>query len=326
MFNNALTVEFTAYQNNNKDQIIPLAVSPESGFGNAFVNAGLIKTTGVELHLGAKPISNNNFTWQIDLNADSNQSQVIELAEGQKNYLIDGPQWRTLTLNARVGENGSTEGKPWGMLEGQGIKKDAQGRNVVYSPTPENIKSGLAGMYVKQNNVELGSVLPKFKGGLLNTFTYRDFTLRVNTDFVVGGKFFSTTRMFNAYSGLSAETAGLNELGKPKRDDPADGGGILLDAVTQDGQPNTHRVDAQSLYEGELFALNERWIFDKTYAKLREVSSVSYTHLDVYKRQYLWWLLGPCVRAHRRHEFRPSRAGSRRAVLVSVRQAVGSAQ
>ena len=78
--------------------------------------------------------------------------------------------------------DGSQEGKPWGTLEGQGIKKDANGKNVVYSPTPENIKSGLAGMYVKQNNVELGSVLPKFKGGLLNTFTYRDFTLRVNTD------------------------------------------------------------------------------------------------------------------------------------------------
>lgn len=271
LFNNALTVEFTAYRNDNKDQIIPLAVSPESGFGNAFVNAGLIKTTGVELHLGAKPFSSNNFTWQVDLNADRNQSQVIELAPGQKNYLISGPTWRTLTLNARVAD-GSQEGKPWGTLEGQGIKKDANGRNVVYSPTPENIKSGLAGMYVKENNVELGSVLPKFKGGLLNTFTYRDFSLRVNTDFVVGGKFFSTTRMFNAYSGLSAETAGLNELGKPKRDDPADGGGILLDAVTQDGQPNTYRVDAQSLYEGELFALNERWIFDKTYAKLREVS------------------------------------------------------
>ncbi|GHB77913.1 SusC/RagA family TonB-linked outer membrane protein [Persicitalea jodogahamensis] len=264
-FNNALSLEFTAYQNNNKNQIIPLAVSPESGYTNAYVNAGLIKTSGLELHLGATPISNKNFTWQLDLNADRNKSQVVELAEGQQNYQIDGPQWRSLTLNARVGQ-------PWGILEGQGIKKDANGNNVVYSPTAENIEAGLAGMYVKENNVKLGSVLPKFKGGLLNTFTYRDFTLRVNTDFVVGGKFFSVTRMFNAYSGLSAETAGLNELGNPKRDDPANGGGIILDAVTQDGQPNTYRVNTQDLYEGQLFALNENWIYDKTYAKLREVS------------------------------------------------------
>ncbi len=273
MFNNILSLEFTAYQNNNKNQIIPLAVTPESGYTNAYVNAGLIKTSGLELHIGATPISNDNFTWQLDLNADRNKSQVVELAEGQNNYQIDGPQWRSLTLNARVG-------RPWGILEGQGIKKDANGNNVVYSPTAENIEAGLAGMYVKQNNVELGSVLPKFKGGLLNTFTYRDFTLRVNTDFVVGGKFFSTTRMFNAGSGLAAETAGMNELGHEKRANPNNPdafnydpqGGILLDGVTEDGQPNTYRVDAQELYEGQLFALNERWIYDKTYAKLREVS------------------------------------------------------
>jgi len=42
--------------------------------------------------------------------------------------------------------------------------------------------------------------------------------------------------------------------------------------VTEDGKQNTTRVDAQNLYENWLFALNERWIYDKTYVKLREVS------------------------------------------------------
>ena len=31
-------------------------------------------------------------------------------------------------------------------------------------------------------------------------------------------------------------------------------------------------MDTQNLYEDWLFALNERWIYDKTYIKLREVS------------------------------------------------------
>lgn len=278
LFNRALNLELTVYQNNNRDQIIPLAVAPTSGYTNAYVNAGLIKTSGIELHIGATPIKNDNFTWQVDLNADRNQSQVVELAEGQKNYQIDGPTWRTLTLNARVSDDG--KGKPWGMLEGQAIKRDANGNKLVYAPTDDNIESGIAGLWVKEENVELGSVLPKFKGGLLNTFNYRGVVLRVNTDFVVGGKFFSTTRMFNAYSGLSAETAGTNELGAELRANPNNpdafnydpNGGVLLDGVTEDGSPNTYRVDAQDLYEGWLFALNERWIYNKTYAKLREVS------------------------------------------------------
>lgn len=257
---NRIGVEFTAYRNDNKNQIIPLPVAPTSGYSNAIINAGLIQTSGLELHIYANPIKNpNGFTWEFDLNADRNQTKVIELAEGLTNYQIDGPQWRTLTLNARAGDQ-------WGLLVGQGIKKDANGRPVVYS-SGDN-----AGLYIKEENVPLGSVLPKFKGGWLNTFTYKNLSLRVNTDFVVGGKFFSTTKMFNAYSGLGAETAGLNELGNPVRDDPANGGGILLDAVNEEGSQNTVRVDAQNLYEGWLFALNERWIYDKTYVKLREVS------------------------------------------------------
>ncbi len=263
--NNRIGVEFTAYQNDNKNQIIPLPVAATSGYTNAVVNAGLIRTSGLELHIYANPIrSASGFNWEFDINADRNQSQVVELASGLTNYQIDGPQWRTLTLNARTGTDGTP--RPWGTLVGQGIQKDANGRNMVYS------SGANAGLYIKQDNVELGSVLPKFKGGWLNTFTYKNVSLRVNTDFVVGGKFFSTTKMFNAYSGLGAETAGMNELGKPVRDDPATGGGVLLDGVTENGQPNTTRVDAQNLYENWLFALNERWIFDKTYIKLREVA------------------------------------------------------
>ncbi len=259
--NRRIGLEFTAYQNDNKNQIIPLAVAPTSGYFNAVVNAGLIQTSGLELHIYANPISRpNGFKWEFDINADRNQSKVVSLVEGLDNYQIDGPQWRTLTLNARAGEQ-------WGLLRGQGIKKDpATGKNVVYGSGPN------AGLYIKENNVNLGSVLPKFKGGLLNTFSYKNVVLRVNTDFVVGGQFFSSTKMFNNYSGLGAETAGLNELGNPKRDAVADGGGVLLDAVTDEGKPNTTRVETQNLYENWLFALNERYIYDKTYVKLREVS------------------------------------------------------
>ncbi|GAB3750998.1 SusC/RagA family TonB-linked outer membrane protein [Spirosoma pomorum] len=264
---NRLGVEFTAYRNENKNQIIPLPVAATSGYSNAVINAGLIQTSGLELHIYANPVkAANGFNWEFDINVDRNRSKVVSLVDGLSNYQVDGPQWRTLTLNARVGQD-------WGALYGQGIKKDpATGKPLVYAPTEDNVKAGTAGLYVKEDNVYLGSVLPKFKGGWLNTFTYKGVVLRVNTDFVVGGKFFSTTKMFNAGSGLAAETAGLNELGNPKRDDPASGGGILLDGVTTEGQQNTTRVDAQSLYEGWLFALNERWIYDKTYVKLREVS------------------------------------------------------
>lgn len=255
-FNNRVSLEFTAYKNNNKNQILPLSVPAASGYNSTLINAGLIQTQGFELHIGATPIKTaSGFNWDLDINLDRSTSKVVELAEGLSNYQLGGPTWRTLTVNARVGEQ-------WGILQGRGYVTNDKGEKVI----------GPDGHYLSQDSKLLGSVLPKFKGGFMNVFTYKNFSLRANIDFIVGGKFFSTTRMFNAYAGLAAETAGLNELGNPKRDPVSEGGGILLPGVTADGKPNTVRVETQSFYEDKMFAFNEAWIYDQTYVKLREVA------------------------------------------------------
>lgn len=254
-FNNRIGLEFTAYQNDNKDQIIPIPVSSTSGYSTALINAGNIQTKGLELHLNIVPIRTTDFNWNFDINLDRSKSKVIKLAEGLTNYQL-GATWRGLTINAR-------EGEEWGLFVGRKIQiNEATGKRVVDDH----------GHFVFDLNKPLGSVLPKFKGGMVNSLSWKDLVLRFNVDFIVGGKFFSVTRMFNAYSGLAAETAGLNELGKPKRDPVANGGGILLDAVTEDGKPNTTRIEAQELYENDLFALHDYWIFDQTFVKLREVA------------------------------------------------------
>ena len=80
--------------------------------------------------------------------------------------------------------------------------------------------------------------------------------------------------MWGLYSGMFEETAGNNELGNPKRDDPDDGGGILLDGVMDDGSgnyvTNTERVDLNTwgLYHYFVPAAN---VIDADYIKLREV-------------------------------------------------------
>ncbi|MEZ4904016.1 MAG: SusC/RagA family TonB-linked outer membrane protein [Spirosomataceae bacterium] len=254
-FRNRVGIEFTMYQNNNKDQIIPLAVAPTSGYNNAIINAGLIQTKGWEVHINATPVKTTKFQWETDLNFDRSRSKVVELAPGLTNYQL-GSTWRGLTINARKGED-------WGLFVGRKIIRNDAGQPILDAD----------GLYQYDLNQNLGSVLPKFKGGFLNSFTYGNWNMRINTDFIVGGKFFSVTKMFNAYAGLAAETAGLNELGKPKRDPVADGGGILLEGVGPDGKtPNTVRAETQALYEDRLFAFHEYWMYDQTFVKLREVS------------------------------------------------------
>jgi hypothetical protein len=87
---------------------------------------------------------------------------------------------------------------------------------------------------------------------------------------------------FGRATGLYAETAGLNELGNPKRDRVADGGGVLLDGVTADGQVNTIRAEAHNYltpygyYGGSsetgTYAADKALVYDASYVKLREIT------------------------------------------------------
>ena len=72
-------------------------------------------------------------------------------------------------------------------------------------------------------NVDQGTVLPKFTGGFFSNFNYKGFDLAFSLDFQKDGRFFSSTRMFNTGTGLSAETVGTNDKGFDWREYP---GGI----------------------------------------------------------------------------------------------------
>lgn len=252
-FQNRIGLEFTAYQNDNRNQIIPLPVVPTSGYNSALINAGLIQTKGLELHIYANPIkSETGLNWEFDINTDRSKSKVIELQGGLTNYLL-GSDWVTITNNARKGED-------WGLLVGRKIR-ESNGKRVVDAK----------GNYLYDNNQPLGSILPKFKGGVLNTIRYKNLMLRINTDFVVGGKFYSMTKAFLEGSGLSSITVGNNSLGNPKRDPVSAGGGIILDAVYEDGKVNTTAIDTRTYYKGA-YTIDENYVYDRSYIKLREVS------------------------------------------------------
>jgi hypothetical protein len=121
--------------------------------------------------------------------------------------------------------------------------------------------------------MELGTILPDFTGGLASSLKYKNFFFNFSMDFQKGGRFISVTKMLNAGSGLSVETAGLNDKGKPKRDPVSAGGGVRLDGINENtGKPNEVYVDPQDLYESRLASLWENWIYDASYVKLRELS------------------------------------------------------
>src|SRR5665811_2554321 len=74
----------------------------------------------------------------------------------------------------------------------------------------------------------IGDINPEWKGGLTNTLRYKDLSLSFLIDVQKGGDVFSLDTWYGYATGIYDVTAGLNELGNPKRDPVSEGGGVLL--------------------------------------------------------------------------------------------------
>jgi len=254
-----LWTDFAAYQYENRDEIIQVTVANSSGVGQAVINAGLTRTKGWEATIGGAPIRTGDWEWNLSFNIARSNNEIIELAEGLDNKIMNNTPWGSwggwggITANLKVGEQ-------WGAIEGRGFQRDDNGNKIVDAD----------GYYIKENDLILGNILPDYTGGLYSNLRYKNWTFAFTIDWQSGGVMNSFTKMFNAYSGLSTETVGNNELGNPLRSDASSGGGVLAEGVLADGSANTTRLDVQDYWKG-LFALNEAWLYDASFIKMREM-------------------------------------------------------
>ena len=268
-----LGLDVTVYENNNTDQIIPVDVSPASGFTTAQINAGNIVSRGVEVSITGSPFKNKNFSWDVSLNWAKNSNQVKELAPGLNTYLYATNRFDT-RLEHRVGGE-------WGTYYGRKWKRDAQGRVLInYTKSASGVESS-TGLPEYDINQEIGQVLPKWTGGMFNSFKIFGFDLAFSLDFQSGGLFYCETRNFNTGAGLSTETVGVNDKGYDWRDYPgaytfaggnAGNGGIRIDGVFMDkGTPNNRYLPARSYWYTARQRDAGEVLLDASYVKLREV-------------------------------------------------------
>ena len=263
---NRYGISFSYYKEDNDGEPLTVTTSGVAGYTSKLVNAAQIKREGFELVLNAKPLNNvKNFDWNITSTFGYIlKNPVVKLIAGQNRILLAGGSFGTRFARAFqvVGQN-------WGQLIGGGIKSNADG-----VPLIDLTRQGGA-LYVNDVDKNWGSVVPKTTGGLVNSFSWKEFTLNFSIDYQIGGKFFSLSEMWGHYSGLLEATAFTNDRGKNVRDAVADGGGIHVVGVSAvDGRtPVDMYVEAQdyfhSFYAGQI---GEPYIHDLTFVKLREVA------------------------------------------------------
>jgi len=256
---NRILTEVSLYKNNTTDLIFSVPVSPAGGYSYQLINAGETENKGIEAVLGLMPIKTRVFQWNMDLNWAKNKNKVVELSNGRHNLQLQGFNL-SVTLNA-------TEGQPYGTFRGTGYVYDKNGNKVVDED----------GHYKTKQDQVIGNVQPDWTGGIYNTFTYKNFSLGFLIDIQQGGDIFCLDQAYGQGSGLYPSTAGLNERGQPVRSPVAQGGGVILPGVYENGTPNITRLDAS---KGSAFGYirypAEQFIYDASYIKLRE-AKISYT-------------------------------------------------
>ncbi len=274
-FKDRFGLDCTIYNGTTSNQIIPLSTSTASGYERQFINAGEINNKGLEIDLHILPISTKDFSWHFAFNFGKNINKVITILPSDPsitNIPIAAPGG--ITINSFIG-------KPYGTILGTNYLYDDAGNKLI-DPT--------SGNYLASPGVmPIGNILPKFTGGITNTFTWKNLSLNIFIDFRKGGDIFSFTNATGFYSGLLAESAEgdirengiINKGIIAKVDDQGNpiliGGGntpdLSDDIYATTGTPNTLAVSYDdNKYFGGAFYIQKRYVFDGSFIKLREVA------------------------------------------------------
>ena len=281
MFDNRFWGDFNFYNRDSKNQIISLNATPASGYSKRIVNAGLIRNRGVELSLGGDIIRTKDWTWTLNANISRNRNTLEELTDGLTDYRLSSYGFGTYTyLYAEVGE-------PIGVIRGTVYNRDPDG-NLILTKRGDGSLVPSVNTSAQEN---LGNIQPDVTGGFSTSLRFKDFTLGASFDFQIGGAIASATNMFGASSGLLAETTGYNDKGNPIRNSVANGGGVRVDGVVDNGDgtytPQTVYVEAASYYQTYYKNAWENFVYKASYLKMRELS-VKYDVPSAFLAKHNW--------------------------------------
>lgn len=242
-------LDVTYYDIRTSNQILSIPVPESTGFSFKRINVGETSNKGIELLLSADIIRTPNLSWNMTAVFSKNRNEVVELAEGVEEIVIESA-FNGLQVRAEPGE---TLG-----LYGVGFLRDSVSGEPIIDPN--------TGLRQTGDQERFGDIYPEFNLGLTNTVSYKGISLSFLLDWRNGGVLYSQTVQNVRSAGVAEETLDNRE-------------GIFIDRgviVNDDGttRPNDVPVqDMQSFWQRYTSGnIVEGGIFDASYIKLREIS------------------------------------------------------
>ncbi len=272
--NNRIGLDFTWYKLNSRDQIIPVFISPTSGYTSVITNAGEVENKGIEIVLNGSPIKKQDFSWDVTLNFSRNRNKVISIVEGLKEIVVGN--W--------FGYVGSTAtmkyipGYPVGNIYGTSVQRyygsKADDGMTVDNSLPLVIAStgSNRGFPVRDLTQRiLGNSQPDWTGGISNNFTYKNLRLSFLFETQQGQDRYNQLGNYQAAFGTAPFTIDRNDT-------------KVFDGVLPDGTTNTQEVwmgqgvgpdgrdYTDGYYRNVYRGITENFVEDASWVRLRNLS------------------------------------------------------
>lgn len=195
LFKNRLNFSATYYILENSNQIFTTQLPPSSGYNSKNINAGLVRSRGIELSLGGTPIQSKNFRWDIYANLTRNRTRIIKLANEMPYF--------TFWEDAKGGA-WTYVGEDVGDIYGPKLRTVTDKSSPYFGYPLLQFSDGGAkwsGIDAHNTKNKIGNFNPKFIMGLQTTINWKNWSLNMSFDWRNGGQFVSQTYRYGMENG-----------------------------------------------------------------------------------------------------------------------------
>ena len=258
-----IQLEMDAYHSRTKDLLLAQKINRASGYDVWFNNVGSTVNTGIEASLTTRNIVKKRFGWSTTLTLSHNVQKVQDV--GQEGLVGTFYNPRNTTQPLYGYKNGYPVNSIWGYQYAGVWHSQAEiDRNKITHTYVSDSNPSLGGTrYADINNdgildqndlVFQGSSDPVLYGGIQNTITWRDLTVKAFFAYSLGGKIYNIWQFWNG--------SGSRAYNKYR---------FLLDSWHPVRNPDSDIPRAG--YED--FVGSDRMLYDASWFRLKELS-VSY--------------------------------------------------
>ncbi|MBB3839869.1 TonB-linked SusC/RagA family outer membrane protein [Runella defluvii] len=233
-----LNVEFNVYNKYTTNGLLQLALPATSGFSNYWSNAAEITNKGFELGISSVNIRKGDLQWTTSFNIARNINNIEKLP----NPLRYGS--RDLILQ----QQGTPLYSFWVYKE---LGVDPQTGNVIYDDVNKDGQITVADRQI------VGSIWPKFFGGLTNNFSYKGFDIGLFFSFQYGNKIYNHNRFFGEGGGARDAARIIFAKNNQRWQKPGD----ITDVPRPDG------INVNNYRDG-----GSRWLEDGSFVRLRSLN------------------------------------------------------